>query len=215
MRHQRAVLRRLVVAAWVRALEWPGARVRALVSCQVGEVRARVAAAGVVAYGLHTPGRPSAGVWTVTACQSDGARGWLTGFSPVCRRWWRRSAPLSALRYEQPGWAQTNGSARGSTTLPTTPAAVPMCGAILTIAAVRALVARHVVHAVGRIVAAGMRTRQRRRRGRAHGREGHGRAASKARLYAVPRAWPRLTRQTLAMSLSFSVVFWKLVDWRR
>ena len=56
MRHQRAVLGSFVVAARVHALEWPGARVRALVSSQVREVRAGVAAAGVVAYGLCTHG---------------------------------------------------------------------------------------------------------------------------------------------------------------
>ena len=57
MRHQRAVLGGFVVAAWVLALEWPFARVRALVPSQIREVRARVAAAGEVANGLrmHTP----------------------------------------------------------------------------------------------------------------------------------------------------------------
>ena len=107
MRLQRAQLRRFVVAAWVLALEWPFARVRALVPSQIREVRARVVAAGEVANGLrlHTPVRASDDRDTLSG-------DWPTGFSPVCRRWWRRNAPLSALRYEHPGWEQTNGSAR-------------------------------------------------------------------------------------------------------
>ena len=60
MRHQRAVLGGFVVAARVLALERPGARVRALVSSQVREVRAGVAAAGVVAHGLCTHSRKQA-----------------------------------------------------------------------------------------------------------------------------------------------------------
>ena len=58
MRHQRAVLGGLVIAARVLAHEWPGAGVRALVPSQVREVRAGVAAAGVVAYGLCTHRAP-------------------------------------------------------------------------------------------------------------------------------------------------------------